>query len=151
MLMEKQQVLYNAPGALNKPDQPWYVTVEGDTIVANWKWMDATFFAPSEISDETKAYFFTVTLTDKGKYKELDKKDEKKSTISVSGGNLSFGTSSSSFKGKMNQKSFAVGVGQNKQTGQVGLVGFKYDTTPVKKQVRDYLESCGWKKAGMFG
>jgi hypothetical protein len=151
MSVEKQQVLNDAPNVLNRPDQPWQVTVEGDSIVARWKWMDATFFAPNEVSDETRDYTFTVTLTDKGKWKELDKSEQKSSGVSMSGGTLSFGSSSSSFKGKQTTKSFEFGMGKNNQTGEVGLVGFKFDTSIVKKAVRDYLTNCGWKKAGLFG
>ena len=136
---------------LNRPEQPWAVTVEGDSIVARWKWMDATFFAPAEVNDETKAFTFTVTLNDKGKWKEIDKTEEKSSGVKMSGGTLSFGTSSSSFKGKTNQKSFTFGAGKDNQTGETGLIGFKFNTTDVKKPVRDYLTSCGWKKAGLFG
>ena len=67
MFTEKKKVLAEAPGALNKPEQPWEVTVQGDSIIARWKWMDATFFTPNEVSDETRAFTFTVTLNDKGK------------------------------------------------------------------------------------
>ena len=151
MFVQKQQVLYDAPNALNRPEQPWQVSVEGNAIVARWKWMDATFFAPAEISDEIKAYQFTVTLDDKGKWKELDQIAEKSKSVQLKGGGLSFGTSSSSFKGKTTQKSFQLGVGKDNQTGDVGIVAFKFDTNLVKQSIRDYLTHCGWKKAGMFG
>jgi hypothetical protein len=151
MFKPKQEILYEAPNVLNRPDQPWYITVEGDAIVARWKWMDAMFFSPAEINDETKNYTFTVALSDKGKWKELDEKEEKSKSVSMSGGTLSFGTSSSSFKGKTTQKSFEFGVGRNNQTGEMGFIGFKFDTEAVKKPIRDYLTSCGWKKAGLFG
>ena len=57
-------MLITAPGALNKPEQPWEVTVEGDSSVARWKWMDATFFGPGQVTDEAKSYTFIVTLDD---------------------------------------------------------------------------------------
>ena len=151
MFVQKQQVLFDAPNALNRPDQPWQVAVQGDSIIAYWKWMDATFFAPAEINDETKNYSFTVTLSDNGKWKEVDKTEEKSKSVSMSGGTLSFGSSSSTFKGKQTQKSFSFGVGKDNQTGQVGVIGFKFDTSLVKNAVRGYLTQCGWKKAGMFG
>jgi len=151
MFVEKQKVLYDAVYALNRPEQPWHVTVEGDAIVARWKWMDATFFSPREINDETRNYSFTVRLDDKGKWHELDEVKNKSSNVKLSGGNIGFGTSTSSFKGKTTQKSFEFGLGSNNQTGEVGFVGFKFDTNLVKKSVRDYLTYCGWKKAGLFG
>ena len=42
--MDKQYILQNIQNDLNKPNQPWVVTVQGNSIVAYWKWMDATFF-----------------------------------------------------------------------------------------------------------
>jgi hypothetical protein len=150
-MQNKQQVLQGAATALNKPDQPWEVTVEGDSIVARWKWMDAAFFSPTQITNEVKEFSFTVTLKDNGKYKEIDKTAQQSAGVSAGGGKVGFGGSSSTFIGKTNQKSISFGVGKNNQTGEVGIVGFKFNTTDVKKPVRDYLASCGWKKAGLFG
>ena len=151
MPVEKQKVLDDAPSMLNKPDQAWEAVVEGDSIVARWKWMDAAFFAPGEVSNETKEYTFTVTLTDKGKWRELDKTTQKSTSIGMSGGKLSIGGSSQSFIGKTSQKSIQFGIGKDNQTGQVGIIKSKFDTSAIKKPIREYLESCGWKKAGLFG
>ena len=151
MSPEMQKVLYDAPAALNRPDQPWEATVEGDSIVARWKWMDAVFFAPGEVSDETRNYAFVVTLTDKKRWHELDKTGERTLNVGMDGGNLRVGGSSQKFIGKKAEKSVTFGLGMDKQTGQAGIVGFKFDTSMVKKPIRAYLESCGWKKAGLFG
>jgi len=150
-MIDKQKVLEDAPAALNKENQPWEVTIEGDSIVAKWKWMDATFFAPTEVNDKTKDFTFTVTLDKKGKWKEIDKSEEKQQSVKMSGGKISFGSSSDSFIGKKSQKSFEFGLGKDNKTGEVGLVGFKFDTAIVKQPIRDYLTSCGWKKAGLLG
>ena len=151
MVVPKQQVLYDAQYVLNRPDQPFLVTVEGDSIVARWKWMDAIFFAPHEVNEEIRSYTFTATLNDKGKWKELDQSVQKSQGVQMNGGTLSFGSSSSSFKGKQTGKSFQFGLGVNNQTGEAGFVGFKYDTSLVKNYIRGYLTNCGWKKAGMLG
>ena len=145
---EKQKVLTDAPGALNKPDQPWEATVEGDSIVARWKWMDATFFALTEITNEVKEYTFTVKLDDKGKYKELDRAEESSASARMSGGKLGFGGSSSTFMGKTGRKSIQFGLGKNNQTGEIGIVGFQFDTGTVKKPIRDYMAANGWESAG---
>jgi len=150
-MIERKKVLEDAPSALNNENQPWEVTIEDNSIVARWKWMDADFFAPNEINNETKEFTFTVTLDDKGKWKEIDKIEEKQHGIKMGGGGVGFGISSSSFKGKSSQKSFKFGLGKDKKTGEVGLVGFKFDTALVKQPIRDYLTSCGWKKAGLLG
>ena len=150
-MTDKEMVLAQAPAALNRPDQPWEVTIEGDSIVARWKWMDAVFFAPQNVSNEIREFTFTVTLSSKGTWKELDKTENKSGGVKMSGGKLSFGSSSNTFKGKTNQKSIKFGVGRDNQTGETGVVGFSFDTTTVKQPVRDYLTACGWKKAGLFG
>ena len=113
--------------------------------------MDATFFAPNEVADETRAFTFTITLDNKGKWKELDKTVDLSAGAKMSGGKFSFGRSSSTFTGKTNQKSFQFGAGKNNQTGEAGTIGFKFDTAKVKEPIRDYLAKCGWKKAGLFG
>jgi len=151
MYTEKRKVLEEAAAALNKPEQPWEVSVEGDSIVARWKWMDATFFGPNEVNDQTKAFTFTATLTDKGKWKEIDKTENKASGVKTCGGKLSIGGSSSTFIGKTNQKSIQFGAGRNNQTGEAGIIGFKFNTTTVKQPIRAYLQGHGWKKAGLFG
>ena len=151
MAADKNQVLQGASAALNRPDQPWEVAVVGDSIMARWKWMDATFFAPHEVNDQTRQFTFTVTLTNKGTWKELDQTEQKSSGVKFDGKNLSFGSSKSTFAGKTNQKSIQFGLGKNNQTGEAGIVGFKFNTTAVKQPIRDYLTACGWKKAGLFG
>jgi len=150
-MLDRDQVLTQAPAALNQENQAWEVKVEGNSLVARWKWMDAKFFAVKEVNNEVKDYKFTVTLDEKGKYKEKDNTEEKKTSVSMKDGKLSFGTSSSSFSGKTTQKSFSIGVGQDNQSGEVGLLKHKFDTSAVKKPIRAYLEECGWKKAGLFG
>ena len=151
MLVEKQKVLSEALDVLNKPDQPWEVTVEGDSIIARWKWMDATFFAPNEVNSTTKQFAFIVTLNDKGKWKELDKTEDKSKSIKMSGGKISMGSSSGKFVGKTFGKTAQIGIGKDNQTGKIGFVGFKFDTSKVKQPIRDFLTARGWKKAGLFG
>ena len=144
--LDKQTLLSQAPNALNRPDQPWYVSVEGDSLVARWKWMDAYFFSPHEVNDETRNYTFTVNLSDKGTWKELDTTDNKSKHVSFGPGGLSLGGSTSTFKGKTNQKSFTFGAGKDKVTDEVGLISFKFDTTAVKQPIRNYLAANGWQK-----
>jgi len=151
MAVDKQKVLYDAPLVLNKPDQHWQVTVQGDSIVGHWKWLDAVFISVFEVTEAIKEYSFTVTLGDNGKYKELDRSGEKERDVSFSGGTLSFGSSSDKFMGKKNQKSFQFGLGADRNKDQVGVVVGKLDTTLIKEPIRQYLADCGWKKAGLFG
>lgn len=63
-MITKQSILENIQTDLNQSNQPWEVTIQGDSIVATWKWMDATFFSPNDITNEIKEYKFIVTLLD---------------------------------------------------------------------------------------
>ena len=38
-MIEKEKVLSDAPKVLNSDNNPWEVTVEGDSIIGTWKWM----------------------------------------------------------------------------------------------------------------
>jgi len=151
MFTDKASMLYHAPNMLNKPDIPWEITVEGDSIIARWKWMDAVFFALHEVTDEVRSYNFTVTLDDKGRFKEHDSTEATTKGIGVSGGTIGLGMSKEKFSGKKSQKSFQMGIGKDNESGAFGLINFKFDTTLVKQQIRSYLETNGWKKAGVFG
>jgi hypothetical protein len=76
---------------------------------------------------------------------------EKSAGGGFSGGGLSFGASTSAFKGKVNQKAVSFRFGQDRQTGEVGLIKSSLDTSLVKEAIRGYLTQRGWKKAGIFG
>ena len=145
MFMDKMAVLGQAPAALNRPGQPWYVRVEGDSIVARWLWQDETQFAPTQVTREIQEFTFTVTLKDSGKYNEIDSSATATGGVAMSGGKLSMGTSSSAFKGHSTRKSYEFSFGSS------GGVTPVFDTETIKRPVRAYLESCGWKKVGLFG
>jgi len=147
MFTDKQTVLAQAAQTLNRPDQPWEVTVEDDSIIARWRWMDGTFFAPTAVTQEVRDFIFTVTLKDDGRWKERDNKKERALTIGLGGVSGQFGT----FSGKATEKATEFRLGVNNQTGEAGVVGFKFDTALIKQPIRDYLTACGWKKAGLFG
>lgn len=148
-MVDKAKVLSDALTVLNHDDQPWEVTVEGDSLVARWKWMDARFFGIAEVTDETKEFTFRVTLDDKGKWHEEDSSKQKTANVDLKSGKISFGTSS--FQGKSVGKSFTIGFGKDKTTGEVGVQKYSFDTKTIKEPIRNYLKQCGFKKAGFFG
>jgi len=146
-MMDKQSILQNIQNDLNQQNQPWEITIQGDSIIASWKWSDATFFSPTEINDEVKEFKFIVTLLDNCKWSEKDVSVEKNTNISGNG--VTF--EKSFFSGHQVSKSFTIGFGKDNSTGEVGVVKTKFDTTVIKKSIRDYLTKCGWKKKGFFG
>ncbi len=148
MYTNKQKMLDDAMMVLNNANNPWEVMVEGDCIIASWKWLDARFFGPQTITDEKKEYKFIVTLKDNGKYKETDIMKTKKPQINFRNGKLSFGSSAQ--QGNLMSKSIRIGLGKDKQTGEYGLIKSTFSTEAVKDPIRRYLKDNGWKKAGLF-
>lgn len=148
MYKEREIVLQEADKALNKADKPWEIKVEGNCIVANWKWMDATFFSQTKVTNEVKEYTFIVELKDNGKWKETDKINNTQKYIGTDG---KIGASKEFFVGSTTKKSYTFAIGKDNRTGETGAIGFKLDTSLIKEAVREYLTSCGWKKAGFFG
>jgi len=159
-MFDRKKVLEDAPGALNKVDQLWEVTIEDNSIVARWKVKDTTLSEPTGMGNARKNYKFTVTLDEKGEWEERDTIDENKlfgmtaeqpglqqGTFSL---NL-FGASSYSFdtrKGKSFQKSSFLTLGRDHKTGKIGMIKTEFDTKILKQSVRDYLTRCGWVKKG---
>lgn len=149
MYTDKKKILQEVEKILNKEENPWKISVEGDNIIITWKWMDASFFSIGEVSNEEKSYKFIVTLKNNGKWKESEQTEEKSSNVNFRDGKTSIGKSM--FIGNSVQKSFTIGLGQNKESGENGIVKFKYDGKAMKEAIRKYLISQGWKKAGLFG
>lgn len=147
MFTSKQNILSEITTVLNKDDQPWEIAVEGEKIICRWKWQDTRFFSLVSVTDQQKEYTLTITLKDNGKWSEVDSIATKSSQINAGG----FSTNKTHFKGTTNTKSFEIGFGKNKQTGDTGVVKVQFDTSLIKRQVREYLTQNGWKKAGLLG
>lgn len=146
-MINKQTILQNIQNDLNRANQSWQVVVQGNSIIASWKWMDATFFSPSSITKEVRDFKFIVTLLDNGKWTEEDVSSQSKVNVNKNG--ISIG--GSSFMGNQTTKSITIGIGKNNSTGELGVIKSKFDTSEIKNAIRNYLTKCGWKKKGFFG
>ncbi len=128
---------------LNSDDKKYKITVEGNKIITEVKWMDAVLFTSSSVTEEMKTFKFTVELGDDYTWKELDESKSTSKSVSKNG----LGVSYSSFKGKEISFNKTVALGKNNETGQTGVMSFTFNSEEYKKPVRDYLEKCGCKKA----
>lgn len=146
-MKSREEILANIANDLNGNDKKYVIYVNGNEIIAQWKWMDGVFFSPSSITDAVKVYKFIVTLLDGGKWKELDIASETSKGFSLLGG-LTF--SKSGFIGHMKKKSFDLRFGKNRGEDGIKLQKTIFDTDLIKKPIRDYLKQCGWKKKGIF-
>jgi len=141
--MPKPQALAEAPAVLNRPDVPWQYSVQGDGVVGYWKWMDPGFFDPRSVTQEIREYSFTCTLLDDGTWKESDHVVQRETGVSFGSDGITFGKSTSSSRGSVRMKVYALGPG-----------GFRteFDTDMVKAPLRAYLAQRGWtKKKGFLG
>ena len=85
-------------------------------------------------------------MKENGKWKELDRMAGTSGSLTAGGAKLS----ASGFVGKSSPKSIEIGFGKNRKSEESGVIGFKLDTSLMKKPIREYLRACGWKKAGFF-
>lgn len=133
--------------SLNQPGQPFIYSVEGSSIVGRWRWQDQTLFAPQSVTDEVREFTYIVDLNQDGTYKEHTQ--ESSSTRKAGAGGIGF--EKTGFVGNSSKKSFSIGIGKDKNTGDVGVVKASLDTDMIKRPLRDYLAQQGWKpKGGLF-
>ena len=92
-MKSKEEILANIFNDLNINEKNWTISIEGNQIIAYWKWKDGIFFSPDSITDEVKEYKFIVTLLDNGKWKETDVTNNTSEGISLSSGKASFNKS----------------------------------------------------------
>lgn len=143
--MNTIQNLYQVLPQLNNPNAPFYYEIKGDEIVGRWNWMDARFFTPNGVSEETKEYAFRVRIDSKGKWHESEQTHNTAKNVDIRNGKITFG--SDNFTGATTSKQFEFGFGKNKQNGQTGAIGFYLDTNMIKQPVRDLLKAYGYRKA----
>ena len=137
-----QQVL-NGALSLNGNDKKYIITVEGNKIITSVKWMDATFFAPSLVTNEMREFKFVATLNNDNTWSELDETETVQKTAGLGG----VAMSKSTFKGKTIRYSKTIAFGQKNGDGKLGIVECTFSTQEYKKPVSEYLTACGYRKA----
>lgn len=147
-MKSKEEILANIVNDLSTSEKNWTISVEGNQIIACWKWKDGTFFSTESITDEVREYKFVVTLLDNGKWKELDITNDTEKGINLSEGKASF--NKSFFIGNKTEKSFEFSFGKKRDEDNFGIQKTTFDTNLIKQPIRDYLKQCGWKKKGLF-
>lgn len=131
---------------LNSPVNPFEFAIEGDEVIATWKWMDATFFKPGGISKEVQDYEFHVKIdSSRHKWHEKDITGKTSTEANFKDGKITFG--SSSFSGHTASKQIVIGLGKDNSSGETGAIGFKLDTALIKTPLRRILSDMGYKKA----
>ncbi len=139
--MKKEEVLSQAL-SLNGYDKKYIVKVKGDKIITQVKWMDATFFSPTQVTNKMRDFKYVVQLDNNGKYSEIDESLSNTTGVSGSGLNKKF----SYFKGKSITFEKTIGFGKDNSTNQAGVINHTFYSKDYKKPVREFLHQCGYKK-----
>ena len=139
--MKKEEILSQVL-LLNDDSKNYVVTVEDDRIITQVKWMDATFFSPTQITNEMRDFKYVVQLHNNGKYSEIDESVATTTSVSGSGFNKKF----SAFKGKSITFNKTIGVGHDNNTGETGIISNTFYSEDYKKPVREFLKQCGYKR-----
>ena len=146
-MYDKQKVL-NEILNLNNGNYPFSVNVEGDTIIAKWKWMDTTYFGVGVVTESIKNFTYTVVLNNDNTYSERDNSEENTKKVDLA--QQSFGMQKDLFVGKTTNKEIQFGFGTNNNTGETGVVVNKFDTKIIKEPIRTILENNGLRNAGIL-
>ena len=152
--MPQIQSTLQALGQIDTSNQPFIFSVENNTIVGYWKVTDSRWFAPTAVTDIERDYRIDISFNEeKGTYKstETNTEAESKFGVNLSNGTIGASTEMNSFKGKMSNKSFRIGIGGEKDgSNGTGVNTIKFDTAQIKEPLFEFLKNQGWKKAGFL-
>ena len=148
--------LLAAVPAINDPKEPFSFAVDGKTIVATWNIVHAQFveldFSAGTVD---KDYRIVVSFNeDKGTYEFAETKHEADSSVKFEDGKISFGSSTSAFKGKSSGKSFSFQAGGAYKTdkGVSPVLMYTFETSRIKDPLFHFLEKNGWsRKKSLLG
>lgn len=132
----------------NSKDLPYTLEIinsdkaDEETVVAKWKWMDATYFGGLDITKEIQEFATYVKLEGNGKYKWFDSTQEFKASIGAKGINLS----GNAFYGKKWEYKKVIVLGKDNKINKAGLVNFELKTSSIHKPIDEWLKNNGYKK-----
>ena len=144
--------LLAAVPSLNRDDQPFTYTVEGDRVVGTWDIVKATTLYPTELEHVDKDYRITVELDEeKGTFDFTERSSE--TTARADGDGV--GGSKEVFIGKQSKKEFSFsfgGVTKDEDGVTAAPVVYSFETSRIKDPLFTFLEQHGWeRKKGLLG
>ena len=121
-----------------------------DEVTFTWDRQNAQIVGLGSVEDRHMTFKHIVTLLPGNKYKTHDGDESKTKSVSLSsGGSLSFGAGTESFKGHKSGFQKEITFGRNKNTGETGLIEFDFNSKRIKGPVKQFLAENGMKK-GLF-
>jgi len=137
--------------ALNTPEQPYVVTVQGNQVVATWNMVDAKWLKIFGESGMKKSYRMTLTL-DEATHTANSVDEESEVTWSAGVPTMSAGFHR--FKGNIiEKKEFGVAYGVKPDLSVGQLYKFDFDISKIKGPVKQVVADSGWnfKQSGGMG
>ena len=130
-----------AQNHFKKVHPEWICTIEGPYLVIQLNWMDVTYFNGKGVSHEARIYRYMVEILSDGTFKTMDVTADNEKAIGLDGVSLS----ASSFAGKQFIYHADARLGTDNQTGEKGIITYKFNNNEIKKPVMEYLEHLGLK------
>jgi len=143
--VQKHIVLAEAPDALNRPDQPWEVSVEGDSIVARWKWEDPDWFKTQEVTADIRAFSYSVTLSDRGSWTDDSADRDRKPRFYKDGVRKNLRPALRELTAVTAERGVSTGPDDEVRTEPLAPADPEFDVAAIQKAIRSYLLSCGYR------
>ena len=133
---------------INGLREPFSASANGDRVTVQWRWKDAVDFniPAKEITDEVREFRYYIDILPGNKYKTSSTSTN--TNVQISGGKISFG--SSSFSGQQAGMHKEISFGKNNKDGNIGYNTYDFSTSRISNPVKELLADMGLKKKGLF-
>jgi hypothetical protein len=137
---------------VNRPTAPYRIVdgaAEGGDLLAEWKIVDATWFAIFGKAGLTKAFSILLKLYPaEHQVRAVDREY----TVSWSAGVPSLKLAASAFRGQSQSIEFGKAYGFTETLAPGQIYNYRFETSELKKPIQEAILSCGWTYKGVaFG
>ncbi len=119
----------------------WICTVEQGVLVIQLNWQNATYFNGMGLTHASRVYRHIVKIFPDGKWMATDVTVNNDSCVGLGGIRIS----ESAFSGKQWSYQAEKVLGHDNQTGQNGILTYKFNTADIQVPVKEYFNSLGFK------
>ncbi len=138
---EIQQVYEQARVALLISHPEWICTIEQNSLVIQLNWQNATYFNGRGVTHVARVYRHIVKVYPDGKFMTLDVHVNDENSIGLGGIVLS----QDAFAGKSWNFHLEKELGHDNNTGETGILTYKFCTSDIQKPVKEYFEGQGFQ------
>lgn len=151
MILENEQIISiyeNARNYFVSIHPEWLCTIEEDILIIQLNWQNSTFFNGRGLSHFDRTYRHIIKVFPDGKFMTTDLNVTDETAVGVGIINIS----QQVFSGKSWNYHYEKEFGRDNNTGEVGILTYKFNTSDIQKPVKEYFKSIGLQyKAISFG